>query len=130
MYGIYNIGVSYDGALKSKGPEYAQTLLKVDTVDCKYEHKQANVEHEQLSGTQIRDLIEKVALPNCGVKQIYQLQDTVLEAIKFVHLKGKSGVVMTAVDALKKEKGDKCEKSVDLVKLICPRTLKKAGYKD
>lgn len=132
LYGLYNIGVSYDVALKSKGPEYTKALMKLEATDCKYEYQQTNAEYganEQLNGTQLVDLIEKVALQSCGVKQNHQVQDTALEALKFLHLKGKSGVVMTAIDSLMEEKGDRCEKSVQLIKQICPTALKRAGYK-
>lgn len=132
MYGLYNLGLSYDDALNSKGPEYSNALRRLKIVDCKSEYKQTEVWDEQpekLSNTQVDELITKIALRSCTLDQNHQLQDAAIEGFKLVHLKGASGVIVTAIDALKEAKDNKCEKSFDLVTLICPNSLLNTGYK-
>lgn len=133
MYGLYNLGLSYDDALNSKGPEYSNALRRLEIVDCKNEYKQTEVQdekQEKLSNTQIEELITKIALRSCTLAQLNQLQDTAIEAIKVTHFKGASGVIVTAIDAVKEAKGNKCEKSFDLVKLICPIAVTNTSFKD
>lgn len=131
LWGIYNFGYLLDGVINSKGPDYFKALHRIESVDCKYEFMQTEAEyehHEKLSGTQIKDLIEIVAINSCGIDTHMQMRDATIEGIKLIHLKGKSAVIMTTVDAMKDEKVNKCEKSFDLVKLICPTTLNNAVY--
>jgi hypothetical protein len=53
-----------------------------------------------------------------------------IESFKWTHFKGASGVIMTAIDAVKEAKDNKCVKSFDLVKLICPIAVKNTNFKD
>ncbi len=133
MYGLYNLGLSYDSALNSRGTEYSNALRRLKIVDCKYEYKQTEVEGEQqekLSNTQVEELITKIALRSCTLDQNHQLQDSMIESFKWTQFKGASGVIMTAIDAVKEAKENKCEKSFDLVKLICPIAVKNTNFKD
>ncbi|WP_076923215.1 hypothetical protein [Pseudoalteromonas sp. SK20] len=64
------------------------------------------------------------------MKQLNQMHNTAVEAFKLVNIKGVSGAAVTIIDQFKDKEVDKCEASMDLLKLMCPNTLKNASYKD
>lgn len=133
LWGAYELGIRADNALNSNGPEYSKILRNIKARDCKYEYQQTVLVDEpqiQVTGTQIDDLIEKVAIRICTMKQHNQMHDTAVEAFKLVNIKGVSGAAVTIIDQFKGKEVDKCEASMDLLKLMCPNTLKNAGYKD
>ena len=133
LWGAYELGIRADNALNSNGPEYSKVLRNIKARDCKYEYQQTALVDEpqiQVTGTQIDDLIEKVAIRICTMKQLNQMHDTGVEAFKLVNIKGVSGAAVTIIDQFKDKEVDKCEASMDLLKLMCPNTLKNASYKD